>query len=83
MAGHGHQGQGINCFAMGRGQPLSPLRLWGRGTEARSREVGLGGSRTEATMGFFLGWGTLPGQWGGYLMISLCPFLAARCRGVV
>lgn len=82
MAGHGHQGQETGCFAMGRGQPLAPLRLWGRGTEARNREVGLGASGTEAMMSFS-GIGQCPELAGGYLMISLCPFLAARCSGVV
>ena len=66
----------------GKGQLLASLRLWGRGTKARSGEMGWGGSRTEATMGFF-GMGQCPGLAGRYLMISLCPFLAARCSGVV
>lgn len=82
MGGHGYEGQVIGCFAMGREQPLAPLRLWGQGTEARSREVGLGGSKAEAMMVFF-GTGQCPKLAGGYLMISLCPFLAARCSGVV
>lgn len=72
----------MGCFAMGRGQALALLRVWGQGTEAPTREVGLGRSRTEAMMGFS-GIGQCPGLAGGYLMISLCPFLAARCSGVV